>query len=36
MTGLFQATDPVGFAQAVATGFGWHAEVGENQVRLSR
>ena len=36
VTGLFQATDPVGFAQAVATGFGWHAEVGENQVRLSR
>jgi len=36
VTGLFQANDPVGFAQAVATGFGWHAEVGENQVRLSR
>ena len=36
VTGLFQATDPVGFAQAVATSFGWHAEVGENQVRLSR
>ncbi len=36
VTGLFQANDPVGFAQAVATGFGWHAAVGENQVRLSR
>jgi len=36
VTGLFEANDPVGFAQAVATSFGWHAEVGENQVRLSR
>ncbi len=36
VTGLFQANDPVGFAQAVATSFGWRAEVGENQVRLSR
>ena len=36
VTGLFQANDPVGFAQAVAVSFGWHAEVGENQVRLSR
>lgn len=36
VTGLFQANDPVGFAQAVATSFGWHAEVAENQVTLSR
>ena len=36
VTGLFEANDPVGFAQAVATSFGWHAEVAENQVRLSR
>ena len=36
VTGLFQATDPVGFAQAVATSFGLRAEVGENQVTLSR
>ncbi len=36
VTGLFEANDPVGFSQAVATSFGWHAEVGENQVRLTR
>jgi transmembrane sensor len=36
VTGLFQANDPVGFAQAVATSFGWHAEVGANQVTLTR
>ena len=36
VTGLFQANDPVGFAQAVATSFGWHAEVGQNQVTLTR
>jgi len=36
VTGLFQATDPVGFAQAVATSFGWHARVGDNQVTLTR
>ncbi len=35
VTGLFQANDPVGFAQAVATSFGWHAEVAENQVTLT-
>jgi transmembrane sensor len=36
VTGLFQATDPVGFARAVATSFGLRAEVGDNQVTLSR
>ena len=36
VTGLFQANDPVGFAQAVATSFSWHAEVAENQVTLTR
>ncbi len=36
ITGLFQANDPVGFAQAVATSFGWRADVAENQVTLSR
>lgn len=36
VTGLFQANDPVGFAQAVATSFNWHAEVGQGQVTLSR
>ena len=36
ITGLFQANDPVGFAQAVAASFGLHADVGEKQVRIHR
>lgn len=36
ITGLFQANDPVGFAQAVATSFGWRAEVGAREVRIVR
>ncbi|OYW82512.1 MAG: hypothetical protein B7Z26_03040 [Asticcacaulis sp. 32-58-5] len=36
ITGLFQSTDPVGFAQAVALSFDLTAEVSENQVRLIR
>lgn len=36
ITGLFQANDPVGFAQAVASSFGLHAEVRAGEVRLSR
>ncbi|WKL57622.1 FecR domain-containing protein [Asticcacaulis sp. ZE23SCel15] len=36
ITGLFQSTDPVGFAQTVALSFDLTAEVGQNQVRLSR
>jgi transmembrane sensor len=36
VTGLFQVNDPIGFAQAVATSFGLHAEVGDKQVRLYR
>nr|WP_303649504.1 FecR domain-containing protein [Asticcacaulis machinosus] len=36
ITGLFQSTDPVGFAQAVALSFDLSAEVSENQVRLRR
>ena len=36
ITGLFQANDPVGFAQAVASSFGLRAEVGAGEVRLSR
>lgn len=36
ITGLYQANDPVGFAQAVASSFGLRAEVGAGQVRLSR
>lgn len=36
ITGLFQANDPVGFAQAIASSFELHAEVGEGQVRLKR
>jgi len=36
VTGLFQANDPVGFAQAVASSFGLRAEVRAGEVRLSR
>lgn len=36
ITGLFQANDPVGFAQAVASSFGLRAQVGAGEVRLSR
>lgn len=36
ITGLFQANDPVGFAQAVATSFNLRAEVGAGEVRLRR
>jgi len=36
ITGLFQANDPVGFAQAVASSFGLRARVGAGEVRLSR
>lgn len=36
VTGLFQANDPVGFAQAVASSFGLHADVGAGEVRLRR
>lgn len=36
ITGLFQANDPVGFAQAVAASFGLHADVSEKQVRIHR
>lgn len=36
ITGLFQANDPVGFAQAVASSFGLRAEVGAGEVRLRR
>lgn len=36
ITGLFQANDPVGFAQAVASSFGLRAEVSAGEVRLSR
>lgn len=34
VTGLFQVNDPIGFAKAVATSFGLHAEVSDKQVRL--
>lgn len=36
VTGLYQANDPVGFAQAVASSFGLHAHVSAGEVRLSR
>jgi transmembrane sensor len=36
VTGLFMANDPVGFAKAVATSLGIHAEIGDRQVRLMR
>lgn len=36
VTGLFQSNDPVGFARAVASGFGARVEVSEKQVRLYR
>lgn len=36
ITGLFQANDPVGFAQAIAASFELRAEVGAGEVRLSR
>jgi transmembrane sensor len=36
VTGLFQANDPVGFAQAVSVAFNARATVGEGQVTLSR
>jgi transmembrane sensor len=36
ITGLFQANDPVGFAQAIASSFDLHAEVGAGEVRLRR
>jgi len=36
ITGLFQANDPVGFAQAVAVSLDLKAQVGAGQVRLYR
>ena len=36
ISGLFQADDPVGFAQSVATSLDARAEVGEGQVILTR
>lgn len=36
ITGLFQANDPVGFAQAIASSFGLRAEIAAGEVRLSR
>jgi transmembrane sensor len=36
ITGLYQANDPVGFAQAVAVALDLHAKVGEREVRLTR
>ncbi len=36
ITGLFQANDPVGFAQAAATSLSLHADIGDNQVVLRR
>ena len=36
VSGLYQANDPVGFAQAIAVAFDFHAEVHEGEVRLSR
>lgn len=36
ITGLFQANDPVGFAQAVASSFDLHVQVGDKQVLLYR
>ncbi|MDY6922868.1 MAG: FecR domain-containing protein [Pseudomonadota bacterium] len=35
ITGLYQANDPVGFAQAVASSFGLRVAVGAGEVRLS-
>ncbi|MBP2161472.1 MULTISPECIES: FecR domain-containing protein [Asticcacaulis] len=36
ITGLFQANDPAGFAQAVAASFGLRTRVGEGQVHIYR
>jgi transmembrane sensor len=36
ITGLFQANDPIGFAQAVASSFDLRAVVGAGEVRLVR
>lgn len=36
ITGLFQANDPVGFAQAVATSLDLKTQVGAGEVRISR
>ncbi len=36
ITGLFQANDPIGFAQAIAASFDLRAEVGAGEVRLIR
>lgn len=36
VSGLYQANDPVGFAQAIAVAFNFHVEVHEGEVRLSR
>ncbi|RRN63914.1 FecR domain-containing protein [Caulobacter sp. 602-1] len=36
VAGVFDASDPVGFAQAVALSLNAHAEIGRDQVRISR
>lgn len=36
ITGLFQANDPIGFAQAIASSFDLRAEIGAGEVRLIR
>ena len=36
IAGLFNATDPVGFAQTIAISLNAHARIGEGEVRLTR
>jgi transmembrane sensor len=36
IAGLFNATDPVGFAQTIAISLNAHASIGEGEVRLTR
>jgi transmembrane sensor len=36
VTGLFSASNPIGFARAVAASFDLHAEVGADQVLIRK
>ncbi|WP_172271302.1 FecR family protein [Caulobacter sp. RHG1] len=36
IAGLYQATDPIGFAQSIALSLGAHAQVSEGEVRVYR